>query len=667
MDKFNRSEDQNSAGNMKSNNNPHLPDEQLLLALDGELSAREAAEVESHLEACWSCRARREQIEKTIGDVVEYRDRLIQPYFPIPRGGRSVFVNRLEQLALSIGRPPLWKRVLRAFRVFGTIPRTMVPRYVWLTALIAAGIAIFSFRSFWKVPKVSASELLAYAQSSEIRAISSVPKPVVYQKLRISVGSEAVTRTVYRDLVGMREADRLDLAEGAGGKLTSDVDLPRGVGENSKAAQTVDAGLRQTFLTAHLRWEDPLSPANYSAWYRSLGEKVDTVTTMGDEYITLKTTTSEGPIAEASFTVRASDFHPVAEDLRLQDSRQVRVHELAWEVLPMEAINTAIFEPDAAVYASNRHPVTPQPLGVNDSELAEAELRARVAIHTEKADLGEEIELDRDILRPGQRSVVVRGIVSTADRKNDLLAALQGIPHVEVRLQTMEEAQSQQDLASADDQGAVPQIPTVAAPQEYGAASDAPEATKQLPAIAVSGRRAFERRLEERFPIAEDRMAFVNETVELVQNAMAQAWALRRLANRYTPDMVAELSSGSRQTLELLIRDQVSVLRQEIDEARIRLSPPLVKSGQAPASGPATATEGMANDWRGTVMMVFPETQKVNDYAGALLAGPDEALSELQVVDSDLQRALAELGTHLSALYGQVGGPFLSELKNGDR
>jgi hypothetical protein len=667
MDKPNQSGSRSSAVNMKSNNNPHLLDEQLLLALDGELSAREAAEVEGHLEACWSCRARREQIEKAIGDVVEYRDHLIQPFFPIPRSGRSVFVNRLEQLALSVGRPPLWKRALRAFRVFGTIPRTMAPRYVWLTVLIAAGLALFSFRGLWKVPKVSASELLENAQSSEIRAISSVPKPVVYQKLRISVGSQAVTRTVYRDLVGKRQVDHLDLAEGAGEKSASDGSLPGRLREDSNAAQTVDAGLQQTFLTAHLQWEDPLSPANFSVWYRSLGEKVDEVTSMGDDLITLKTTTSEGPIAQASFTVRASDFHPVAEDLRLQDSRHVEVHELAWEVLPMEAINTAIFEPEATVYSANKRSVTLQPLGPNDSELAEAELRVRVAIHTEKADLGEEIELDRDILRAGQRSVVVRGIVGTPERKNDLLAALQGIPHVEIRLQTMEEAQSQQDLASADEQGAVPQIGKVAAAQEYGGASDGIEATKQLPAIAVSGRRAFEKRLEERFPIAEDRIAFVNETVELVQNAMAQAWALRRLANRYTPDTVAELSSGSRQTLELLIRDQVSVLRQEIDEARVRISPPLIKPGQSPGSAPAISMEGMASDWRGTVMMVFPETQKVNDYAGALLAGPDEALSELQVVDSDLQRALAELGTHLSALYGQVGGPFLSELKNGDR
>ena len=483
MDKSNQSGSQSSAVNMKSNNNPHLLDEQLLLALDGELSAREAAEVKGHLEACWSCRARREQIEKVIGDVVEYRDHLIQPYFPIPRGGRSVFVNRLEQLAFSIGRPPLWKRVLRAFRVFGAIPRTVAPRYVWLSLLIAASLALFSFRDFWKVPKVSASELLENAQSSEIRAISRVPKPVVYQKLRISIGSQAVTRTVYRDLVGKRQADRLDLAESAGEKLASDGGLPKRLREDSKAAQTVDAGLEQTFLTAHLQWEDPLSPANYYAWHRSLGEKVDEVTMVGDDFITLKTTTSEGPIVQASFTVRASDFHPVAENLRLQDSRQVQVHELAWEVLPMEAINTAIFEPETTVYAANKRSVTPPPIVVSDFELAEAELRARIAIHTEKADLGEEIELDRDLFRPGQRSVVVRGIVSTPERKNDLLAALQGIPHVDVRLQTLEEAQSQRDLVPANnEQGAAPQIAQVAAAQEHQAATESVEATKQPPA-----------------------------------------------------------------------------------------------------------------------------------------------------------------------------------------
>jgi hypothetical protein len=670
MDKSNQIGSQSSAVNMKSNNNPHLLDEQLLLALDGELSAREAAEVESHLKACWSCRARREHIEKAIGDVVEYRDHLIQPYFPIPRGGRSLFVARLEQLAISIGPHPVWKRVLRAFGVFGALPRTVEPRYVWLSLLIAVGLAFFSFQGLWKVRKVSASELLENAQGSEVHALQSVAKPVVYQKLSFGVDGQTVTRTSYRDPVGNRHADHIDASEGAAHKLADSAKASRQPKDQTNAAQTAVAELRRAFLTAQLSWEDPLSPTNYRTWYKGLTEKLDEVTTTGDDFITLKTTTSEGPIAEASITVRATDFHPVAEDLLLRDSRDVKVQELAWEVLPMEAINVAIFEPEPTVYTVIRHPesVPLQPPGPTEPELGEAELQARVAIHSEKADLGEQIELDREISKSGQMSVVVQGTVSTQERQNDLFAALQGIPHVEVRLQTMEDAQSQQDqFRAVNGQGAVPQIAQEAAAPEYGVASDGVESTKQPPAIAVAGRRAFEERLEERFPIAEDRIAFVNETVELVQDAMAQAWALRRLSNRYTPEMVAELSSGSQQTLELLVRDHVSVLRQEVDEARVRLSPPFKKAVPSPGPAPALATAGMASDWRGTVMMVFPETQKVNDYAGALLAGPDETLSDLQVVDNELQQALAELGTHLTALYRQVGGPFLSELKNGDK
>lgn len=37
----------------------HLTDGALLLSLDGELSAREAADIETHVQSCWSCRGRR--------------------------------------------------------------------------------------------------------------------------------------------------------------------------------------------------------------------------------------------------------------------------------------------------------------------------------------------------------------------------------------------------------------------------------------------------------------------------------------------------------------------------------------------------------------------------------------------------------------------------------
>jgi len=40
----------------------HLSDQELLLAVDGELPPRDAARVQSHLAACWACRSRNQEI-----------------------------------------------------------------------------------------------------------------------------------------------------------------------------------------------------------------------------------------------------------------------------------------------------------------------------------------------------------------------------------------------------------------------------------------------------------------------------------------------------------------------------------------------------------------------------------------------------------------------------
>src|SRR6202049_4298776 len=98
MDKAAESRSDNSAGNKKSDNNPHLSDEQLLFALDGELAADQCAQVKVHLEACWSCRARSEQIEEAIASVVEYRDLLKTSFAPISSGWRAMVGRGLRAL-----------------------------------------------------------------------------------------------------------------------------------------------------------------------------------------------------------------------------------------------------------------------------------------------------------------------------------------------------------------------------------------------------------------------------------------------------------------------------------------------------------------------------------------------------------------------------------------
>jgi hypothetical protein len=153
--------------------------------------------------------------------------------------------------------------------------------------------------------------------------------------------------------------------------------------------------------------------------------------------------------------------------------------------------------------------------------------------------------------------------------------------------------------------------------------------------------------------------------VELVQEALAQAWALRRLRDRYGPETVAQLSRGSKQTLELLIRDHVSPLGQHVDEVRVMVES-LVSSELSEEVSPLpTLAAPMppslpVRDWRDTVTEIFPEVQRENEDIAALLAESSPTATEGQALLRDLQLALAKLQAQLPVLYQDVSGPFLS-------
>ena len=62
----------------------HPEDEQLLRYADGELPARAAAAIRSHLEACWQFREQLEQLQNTVGECVRYRKNILQRHLPPP-------------------------------------------------------------------------------------------------------------------------------------------------------------------------------------------------------------------------------------------------------------------------------------------------------------------------------------------------------------------------------------------------------------------------------------------------------------------------------------------------------------------------------------------------------------------------------------------------------
>ena len=76
----------------------HISDQDLLRAVDGELSSGESLRIHAHLEACWKCRTRRVELDKTIADSVLAQRRLTQDELPAMDGPRALLRARLHQL-----------------------------------------------------------------------------------------------------------------------------------------------------------------------------------------------------------------------------------------------------------------------------------------------------------------------------------------------------------------------------------------------------------------------------------------------------------------------------------------------------------------------------------------------------------------------------------------
>ncbi len=100
----------------------HIPDEDLLMAIDGELEDQDAAEVERHLSACRACRLRRQEIEDAIAVYVRVHQyhlnsqRNLNSRIPPGAGPRALLKARMAGLAVAApaptrALPPLWLQV----------------------------------------------------------------------------------------------------------------------------------------------------------------------------------------------------------------------------------------------------------------------------------------------------------------------------------------------------------------------------------------------------------------------------------------------------------------------------------------------------------------------------------------------------------------------------
>lgn len=106
--------------------NVHLPDQDLIMAADGELPPWRKAQIDAHLDACWSCRERMGSIESTISRFVRARNQEFNDSLPSSAGPRALLHARLAEASPTrrAGPRAMWRLAPAAavfFSVLGAI------------------------------------------------------------------------------------------------------------------------------------------------------------------------------------------------------------------------------------------------------------------------------------------------------------------------------------------------------------------------------------------------------------------------------------------------------------------------------------------------------------------------------------------------------------------
>jgi len=592
---------------MTSSRDGHLSDKQLLLYVDGELASRETARVRTHLQACWTCRARLGDLEIAIKDLIAFRSQVLLPIVPTPPDPWAGMENRFEELDKVVPRRSFVEQLTGFLRFTVLPPRRLVFGLLMVLAVLAL-ICLPSQRA------ITASELLARVRAAQTAEFRKVHAPVLHQRLRVR-----------RDVTGSGERSTSD--------YDSWEDQSRGRFRQTGSSAAVLAELRAICTTNQLDWQSPLSAAAYSRWRDSLPVKQDTVapakvatgagaaaggeglalTTSASSQITDQTSTGDpdsNRLIRAELVVRTTDWHPVAERLWV-NGREYEIAELDYKVLPLSEVDAVVFADQAEA-----EPVrAPQP---RLSEVAvspaprlpdpdETEMAVRYGLHQLDADLGEPVEIRR--IAGGE--ILVDASEVSPQLRATLKEKFSALPNTQLEFEK---------AASCE---------TCLAPSPTGA-----EETSSPPLTVLPTVNSNEKRLEEIFGEPSAQESFTRDVITLSGDALSHCFALRNLALRYPPQAEAGLTPVARNELHEMVEDHFAVLAEGLSHLQGLLRPLLeALSG----SGAADAEPERGSEVReGTARSGMPDGRGAGDPSGD--SGPSWQSRSFQIL-ATMQKA----------------------------
>ncbi len=670
---------------------PDLPDEAELIAyLDGELDPARHRHIQKLVESSWGVRVSLANLERDIETYMAASSyRLPEEIPPFEQVWKGIPASRRAGWLLS-------KKVSEFSKLSGLSgPMDLLRQTKLLGGLrlrVASSLALFCllllfFVRLSSVPPVSAKEVLQRAEYAETQRIHKVAAPVVYRKLQVrrkthtSKQPEAVSWETWNDVSNSRFKERV--VDQYGQWFIRDEEDPRPTRSNppkQPSAAPILVELDQIFEINHIDRRQPLSPAAYEAWRRSIPQKteevVETKLIEGGKALALTTTSAQpfavNEIMEAKLVIRTEDWHPVEQHLKVMRENGTADYELtetAFQVLALESLTPSIFAdltPAPPLPIATAPPLAPQPAPIllpSATELLAAEVEAHYALHRVKACLGEPIEVVRD--SSGQ--IQVRGLAESPERNVELIAALKGIRWVKVNVQTVTEAAR---AASSSSQ--------VSNPEDQPAAR-----SSEQPVIAVrNSKLPIQDQLERYFLqlqgttvlLDQDETGAVSirqriaelstEAVSISEIALAEAWALRRLAEEYPRWRTDDHRPATRWLLEVMLRDHVTELRTQINRSRVLLetilssfaSENLAAAGSEKTGALGPSDSGGASE----ALHLFNTIEQIERLTAHLFGGADLPGGQQQEKEAtrDLLAAFSQVDSDLKSLEAQIATEF---------
>jgi hypothetical protein len=372
-----------------SNRLKHPEDEQLLRYADGELPARVAAEIRSHLEVCWQCRTDLQELQTVIGECVKYRKDVMQPNLPAPPAPWGDLYRRFDEMDASAERRSVIDRVIQ---ILG-FPVRHARR--WAPAALALAVILAIVYQYGFTPGVEAAELLRKASA----AADSAPRKARPLQIR--------TRT--QRFVRPPRADR---------------QLAANVNE--------EASVAALFQSAHYSWEDPLSAKSYQAWRDRLSDKRDHVAKLQDSQspevtgYRVETNTRSSELTQATLTLSVPDLVPVEGRFEFRNHDWVEIIEVPEG--PEQPAPTAAAKNERPPAAPGNSPSSAHLAQARASSTVGDELHILDALHELGADLGDPIEVKR-----AGGEILVTGVGIPVVRQRQIQDALGSKPNVVLR------------------------------------------------------------------------------------------------------------------------------------------------------------------------------------------------------------------------------------------